>query len=62
MAHKSEATPVLGVASRNGCGGCFRDVLNLSAVQAQFLTAAYHVRPELAVMIAALAFGGRGHG
>ena len=32
------------------------------AIQAQFLIAAYHVRPELAAMVAALAFGGHGHG
>jgi hypothetical protein len=31
-------------------------------VQAQFLVAMHHVRPELAAMIAAIAFGGHGHG
>jgi len=28
------------------------------AIQVQFLIAAHHVRPELAAMVAALAFGG----
>lgn len=44
--------------SRNSCGGWFRDPLTPLEVQAQFLIAAHHVRPEVAAMIAALAFGG----
>lgn len=33
---------------------------SLCPLQAQFLIAAHHVRPELATMLAALAFGGGG--
>ena len=61
MPHKSE-TPRNGGASRNSCGGCFRDSLSPLTIQAQFLIAAHQVRPELAAMVAALAFGGHGHG
>ena len=61
MPQKCE-TPRDGGASRNSCGGCFRDSLTPLKLQAQFLIAAYNVRPEVAVMIAALAFGGHGHG
>lgn len=62
MPHKSE-TPRSGGESRNSCGGCFRDTLSPLAIQAQFLIAAHHVRPELAAMVAALAFGvGAYHG
>ena len=57
MLQKSE-TPHAGGVSRNSCGGSFRDNLSPIAVQAQFLIAAHHVRPELATMVAALAFGG----
>lgn len=57
MPHKSE-TPRDGGASRNSCGGCFRDSLNPRAIQAQFLIAAHRVPPELAAMIAVLVFGG----
>lgn len=56
MAEKSE-TPRSGGASRNSCVGCFRDSLSPLAIYAQFLTAAHQVRPELAAMVAALAFG-----
>jgi hypothetical protein len=61
MPHKCE-TPHNGGASRNSCGGCFRDSLSPLTIQAQFLIAAHQVRPELAAMVAALAFGGHGHG
>lgn len=47
MAHKSE-TRAEARASRNSCGGWFRDCPNPLAIQAQFLTAV-------------LAFGGQGH-
>ena len=36
--------------------------LTLSAYQAQHLISAYGFRPELASMVAALAFGGRANG
>ena len=61
MPQKCE-TPRDGGVSRNSCGGCFRDFLTPRNLQAQFLIAAYNVRPEVAAMIAALAFGGHGHG
>lgn len=61
MPHKCE-TPRKGGASRNSCGGWFRDPLTLSAYRAQHLIAAYGLRPELAAMLAAVAFGGGDHG
>lgn len=45
-------------ASRDSCGGRPQSLPSLDAYRAQFLTAAYAVRPEVAVMVAALAFGG----
>lgn len=54
-------TPRNGGASRNSCGGWFRDCLSPLALQSQFLIAAHHVRPELAATVAALAFGGGAH-
>jgi hypothetical protein len=57
MAQKSE-TRAGARASRNSCGGWFRDPLTLLEGQAQFLIATHHVRPELAVTLAALTFGG----
>lgn len=62
MPQKSETRAGKARASRNSCGGWFRDPLTPLDVQAQFLVAAHHVRPELAAMIAAIAFGGHGHG
>lgn len=61
MGQKSE-TRADARASRNSYGGCFLDNFSPLAIQAQFLIAAHHVRPELAAMIAALAFGGHSHG
>jgi hypothetical protein len=57
MPQKCE-TPHDGGASRNSCGGCFREPNNRVSLQTQLLITAHHVRPELAVMLAALAFGG----
>lgn len=51
-----------GGASRNQLGGCLRDPLTLSAYRAQHLIAEHGIRPDLAVMVASLAFGGHGHG
>ena len=45
-------------ASRDSCGGRSQFLPSLDAYRAQFLTVAYAVRPEMAAMIAALAFGG----
>lgn len=61
MPRKCE-TPLVGSgASRNSCAGSFQDALTLSALRAQHLIGAYGIRPELAAMIAALAFGGGAH-
>jgi hypothetical protein len=57
MPQKSEA-PRYGGASRNSCGGPFRDPLTALEVQTQFLISAYLVSPKLATMLAHLAFGG----
>jgi hypothetical protein len=48
-------------ASGDHRGGCSQEAFSPSALQAQILIAAHHVRPELAAMIAAFAFGGVGH-
>jgi hypothetical protein len=45
-------------ASRNSFRGCFRDLSSPLDLQTQLLVVAYHVRPEVAAMIATLAFGG----
>lgn len=60
MSKKSE-TPRNGGVSRNGCAGSFRDSFTPLGLQVQILIGAHHVRPELAAMIAALAFGGSGN-
>ena len=61
MPQKSETRAGEARGSRNSCGGCFRDPLSPSALQSQFLIAAYNVRPEVAATFAALAFGGGAH-
>lgn len=43
-------------ASRNSCGGWFRDLLSPSALQSQFLIAARQIRPEMAALVASLVF------
>ena len=60
MAYKSE-TPHNGGASRNSCGGRFRDPLTPLALQSQFLIAGYNIRPALAAILAMHAFGGGQH-
>lgn len=62
MPQKSETRAIQARASRNSCGGWFRDPISPWTLQSQFLIAAHHVRPEMAAMIAALAFGGGGNG
>lgn len=57
MPEKSNA-PHDGGASRKSCGGLFRDSSIGDDLQAQFLIAAHHIRPELAAMMAAFIFGG----
>ncbi len=62
MPQKSETRAGEARASRNSCGGCFRDPLSPCTMQSQFLISSHHVRPEMAAMIATLAFGGGAHG
>jgi len=62
MPQKSETRAGKARASQNSCGGWFREPLSTRTLQSQFLIAAHHVRPEMAAMIAALAFGGGEHG
>ena len=57
MPQKSK-TPAGTGASRDSFAGLSRSLSNPSTIQAQFLIAAHHVRPELAAMVASLAFGG----
>lgn len=61
MPQKSE-TPHGGGASRNSCGGCFRDPLTPPEEQAQFLVAAHHVRLELTATVVSIAVGRGCHG
>jgi hypothetical protein len=46
----------------NSLVGASTESLTLSAFRAQHLIGAYGIRPELAAMVAALAFGGHGYG
>jgi len=56
-------TPAGGAgASRDLHGGRSHPLPTLDAYRAQFLTLAHAVRPELAAMLAALAFDGGAHG
>lgn len=59
MNPKNDA-PHRGGATCDKLAGGARYLSTLEAERAQFLIAAYAVRPELAVMVAALAFGGAG--
>lgn len=51
-------TPAGTGASRDSFAGLSHPLPTVLPMQAQFLIAAHHVRPELAVMLATLAFGG----
>jgi hypothetical protein len=44
MPAKSEAPPDKGGASRNSCGGCFRDLINRETPQAQLQSRPHRVR------------------
>jgi len=63
MLQKNE-TPLAATSevSCNQRGGCLHETLSLSAYRAQHLIAEHGIRPDLAVMVASLAFGGQGHG
>ena len=45
----------------NSCVRISMETLSLSAYRAQHLIGSYGIRPETAVMLAAIAFGGHGH-
>ena len=60
MPQKCE-TPHKGGASRNSCGGWLRDSSTPLTLQTQTLIACYAVRPEMAALVAMLAFGGGAH-
>ena len=59
MPPKNEA-PHRGGATCDKLAGGAHYLSNLEAQRVQFLIAAHSIRPELAVMVAALAFGGAG--
>jgi len=46
----------------NALVGASTESLTLSAYRAQHLIGFYGIRPETAAMLAAIAFGGNGHG
>ena len=46
----------------NSLVGASTESLSLSAYRAQHLIGTYGIRPETAAMLAAIAFGGHGHG
>ena len=63
--HQTNETPAgshLAGVSCNQLGGCLQDTLTLSAYRAQHLIAEHGIRPDLAAMMASLAFGGHGYG
>lgn len=58
-----------GPGAQSGAGNVEASSINNSglrntpfAIQTQFVMAAHHVRPELAALVAMLAFGGCGNG
>jgi hypothetical protein len=61
MTQTSKTPAYQAGASRDGLECASHVFSNLEAYQAQFLTLAYAVRPEVVVILAVLAFGG-GHG
>lgn len=61
MPQKSK-TPAGTGASRDSFAGLSHSLSTPLAMQVQTLICAHHVRPELAAMLAAIAFGGGAHG
>ncbi len=53
MSQNCETRAVEARASRNSCGGCFRDLFSPFALPSQFPIAAHLVRPDVAVPIVA---------
>ena len=62
MAQKQNPTAEGSRVSWNSLVGASTETLTLSAYRAQHLIGSYGIRPELAVMVATIAFGGHGHG
>jgi hypothetical protein len=60
MPQKCE-TPLAGGASRNSCGGQFRDCSSPLTFQTQFIARTFGVRSVVAATLAELAFGGAGN-
>lgn len=61
MAHKHRSRPDQGRLGCDRLPGASHPCHKLLAMQAQFLIAAHRVQPELAAMVAAMAFGGGLH-
>lgn len=59
--NETPAGSQLAGVSCNQLGGRLQQSLSLSAYRAQHLIAAHGIRPDLATMVASLAFGGQGH-
>lgn len=59
---RKENPTAKGRASRVSFGHWTQDALSLSAYRAQHLIGTYGIHPETAAMLAAIAFGGHGHG
>ena len=62
MAHKQNPTANGSRVLWNSLVGASTESLSLSALRAQHLIGICGISPEAAVIIAALAFGGHGHG
>jgi len=62
MVKKHRSRPDEGRLGCDRLPGASHRSLNPLPFQTQFLIAAHHIRPELAAMVAALTFGGHGHG
>lgn len=60
MSSLNKETPLAatGGASRDSFGGLSRDPSSLAAQRAQFLMMAHAIRPDMAVMLAAMIFEG----
>ena len=61
MPQTNETPPVEGGSSCESCAGLSHDIPSPHVIQLQFLIATHAIRPELAVMLAALLFGGARH-
>ena len=62
MAPNDNPAPKEGRASRVSFGDWTLDAVTVSSYRAQYLTAKFGVRPEVAAMLGLAAFGENGHG